>query len=125
MRSRSSKVSSGSSTAFCNCGLRTKMSTCWCGENPGRRFLGCSLWPRPERYSYFEWVDEPICPRGRVLIPGLLKKINKMEEQVERTRKREKILITIIVLLVVLLVMSWRSKGEGKAMGGKLLLTLE
>ena len=48
-----------------------------------------------------------------------------MEENVEKMHKREKILITIIVLLVVLLELSWRSKGEGKAKGRKLLLILE
>ena len=49
----------------------------------------------------------------------------KKEKNVERMRKREKIVITIIVLLVVLIVLSWRSKDEGKAKGGKLLLILE
>ena len=80
---------------------------------------------RPDRYKYFEWFDEPICVRGRSIIPGLLSKMNRMEETIEKKRRREKILICIIFLLamlVIVLVVGGKSRHTKE---GKFMLRLE
>ena len=80
---------------------------------------------RPDRCKYFEWLDEPICARGRSIIPGLLRRINKMEETIEKGRRREKIMICIILMLAMLLMISVAGKNRGHAREGKLVLSLE
>ncbi|KAB1224027.1 hypothetical protein CJ030_MR2G004475 [Morella rubra] len=50
--------------------------------------------------DFFEWVDLPMCKRSTQVIPGLTKKINKLEAQLEVERGREK-------RLVVALAVSW------------------
>ncbi|KAK4425440.1 hypothetical protein Salat_1738000 [Sesamum alatum] len=37
----------------------------------------------------FEWVDPPMCPRAKEVIPGLLKRLNQYEEAVEIAKHRE------------------------------------
>nr|XP_027118150.1 uncharacterized protein LOC113735331 [Coffea arabica] len=131
MRSRnleSSSLSSSSlnsNTRLCGCELRQKMATYWRDDNPGRRFYGCSRWPRPDRCKYFEWHDEPICTRERIIISGLLRRVNRMEETIAKSRRREKILIVVIILLAMLLIISVTVKRTGHAMERKLVLSLE
>ena len=60
-----------------------------------------------------------------MIIPGLLRRVNRMEETIAKSRRREKILIGIIILLAMLLIMSIIMKKTGHAMERKLVLSLE
>lgn len=33
--------------------------------------------------GFFEWFDPPMCARSKKIIPGLLKRINRNEEEIE------------------------------------------
>ncbi|KAI8009455.1 DNA topoisomerase 3-alpha [Camellia lanceoleosa] len=92
---------SGVDKMFCNvCGRRRLIHTAWTDTNPGRRFLsfpnsGC---------NHFTWIDPPMCDRAVQIIPGLLKKLNKMEAQLKKRTKRER-------KLWICLVLSWLVVG--------------
>lgn len=59
----------------CFCGKWLAAKTAWTDANAGRRFISC------ERCRFFRWLDEPLCERSRAIIPGLLRRINKLEAQ--------------------------------------------
>ena len=62
----------------CLCGNWLATKTAWTDLNAGRRFVSC------ERCRFFRWLDEPLCERARAIIPGLLRKINKLEAQTKQ-----------------------------------------
>ncbi|KAH7839980.1 hypothetical protein Vadar_010959 [Vaccinium darrowii] len=70
------------------CGNVRELHTSWIPLNPGRRFVAC---PK-EECKDFAWVDPPMCERSVQIIPRLLRKRNKMEEEISRRKKREKML---------------------------------
>ena len=68
-------ISSSIMAERCLCGNWLVAKTAWTELNDGRRFVSC------ERCRFFRWLDEPLCDRTRSIIPGLLRKINKLEAQ--------------------------------------------
>ncbi|PWA39777.1 zinc finger, GRF-type [Artemisia annua] len=55
--------------------------TSWTSANPGRRFYGC-----PDEGSSCRWIgwyDPKMCARSRMIIPGLLRGRNELEEILE------------------------------------------
>ncbi|KAH7864188.1 hypothetical protein Vadar_026779 [Vaccinium darrowii] len=81
----------------CNvCGNRREMHTSWTTINPGRRFVSCPN----DSCKDFAWFDPPMCARSVQIIPGLLKKANKMEAEITRLKAKEK-------KLCVALAMTW------------------
>ncbi|KAL3648678.1 hypothetical protein CASFOL_005081 [Castilleja foliolosa] len=108
--SRSSKsYGSDVAGARCHCGIELEVMTSWTDDNPGRRFQSCP------NYKY-QWVDEEVCSRSKQIIPGLIRKKNKLElelatEQeklkcVQRSlnvsKKKEKKLKMIIAAMVLI-----------------------
>ena len=63
---------------ICLCGNVVMQLTSWTQTNPGRRFAACV--DRRCNKS-FRWLEEPVCSRAQVIIPGLLRRINKLEEE--------------------------------------------
>ncbi|KAK1397578.1 hypothetical protein POM88_007441 [Heracleum sosnowskyi] len=59
----------------CLCGNWLVAKTAWTSSNAGRRFMAC------DRCRYFRWVDGPLCERARLIILGLLRRINNLERQ--------------------------------------------
>lgn len=57
----------------CVCGAWINAKTAWTSLNAGRRFISC------DRCRYFRWLDAPLCERARIIIPGLLRRINHLE----------------------------------------------
>ncbi|GMP48496.1 hypothetical protein CsSME_00015826 [Camellia sinensis var. sinensis] len=57
------------------CGRRKVIQTSWTDANLGRRFLSYST----NSCNQFTWVDPPMCSQAVQIIPGLLKKVNKLE----------------------------------------------
>ncbi|KAK6137742.1 hypothetical protein DH2020_028494 [Rehmannia glutinosa] len=67
----------------CFCGKRAVTRTTWTKENPGRRFNACLHFGRGG-CRLFEWEDPPMCHRAKAIIPGLLRKINKLEGETKK-----------------------------------------
>ncbi|KAK6158799.1 hypothetical protein DH2020_006113 [Rehmannia glutinosa] len=70
----------------CYCGRRAVLRTSWTDDNPGRRFHAC-LQYSGGGCSFFDWEDPPMCRRSRVIIPGLLRKINALKEDVNALKE--------------------------------------
>ncbi|CAI9285622.1 unnamed protein product [Lactuca saligna] len=65
-----------SKMANCRCGMETTKLTSWTDRNPGRQFLNCS------RCGFVRRVDPPMCAKVLVVIPGLIRSMNRLEERV-------------------------------------------
>ena len=53
---------------------------------------------------FFQWHDDEICERGKVLIPQQRQRIIKLEAELADCKKREKFLVKVGALLVVIFV---------------------
>ncbi|WOH13887.1 hypothetical protein DCAR_0933400 [Daucus carota subsp. sativus] len=63
----------------CFCNKWVVVRTAWTEINSGKRFAGC-----PDQVcNYFRWVDGPLCERARMIIPGLIRRINVLEGEVK------------------------------------------
>nr|KAJ0216477.1 hypothetical protein LSAT_V11C300119530 [Lactuca sativa] len=104
--------SSPSTMVMCVCRKWAIVRTSWTDNNPGRRFWGC---PDPNSScGFIGWYDEPMCARSKVIIPGLLRTINKlrkaMDDIKEQASKHEKAMEKIkeqATMLKYYLVYSW------------------
>ncbi|WOH13735.1 hypothetical protein DCAR_0933246 [Daucus carota subsp. sativus] len=96
-------MSSCSSTVhtldLCYCGLPRVLKTSWIDNNPGRRFWSCRMYLKNERSGcgYYLWHDPPIGGRYQNIIPGLLRKIDKLEDEIKALKKKQKMTICILV----------------------------
>ncbi|KAI5338440.1 hypothetical protein L3X38_017711 [Prunus dulcis] len=63
---------------LCYCGNVVKTHTSWTVSHPGRRFQVCA---RRNGCTFWEWADPEMCDRSKHIIPGLLRKINRLEEE--------------------------------------------
>ncbi|KAL4575273.1 hypothetical protein LXL04_022115 [Taraxacum kok-saghyz] len=69
---------------MCFCGSMAVVRTAWTDNNPGRRFWGC---PHPNsQCGFIGWIDGPMCPRSKAIIPGLLRSLNRHQKIVEDMR---------------------------------------
>ncbi|KAL6293845.1 hypothetical protein ACE6H2_001987 [Prunus campanulata] len=76
-----STTSSGTSW-YCAYGTKIIRRTSWTDLNPGRRFDACDKnWNSKRGMHFFEWVDNETCPRGKQVVPGLLRRLRAMEEE--------------------------------------------
>ncbi|PIM99039.1 hypothetical protein CDL12_28470 [Handroanthus impetiginosus] len=64
---------------LCHCLNIVVFCTSCTEDNPGRRFQCCQN--REGGCSFFRWVDDPLCPRARAIIPGLLRRLNVLENE--------------------------------------------
>ena len=53
---------------------------------------------------FFQWHDDEICARGKMLIPQQRQRIITLEAEVASCKKSEKFLVVAVVLLVVMCV---------------------
>ncbi|GKA93517.1 zinc finger, GRF-type containing protein [Tanacetum coccineum] len=60
------------------CGSVGVIRTSWTSTNPGRRFFGCSK--RGTNCGIIDWYDPPMCDRVVQIIPGLLRRINHLQQ---------------------------------------------
>lgn len=53
--------------------------------NDGRRFLGCVNWSDCDQggCNFFVWLDPPLCERAKMVIPGLIRKLETMDAKHE------------------------------------------
>nr|POF24621.1 hypothetical protein CFP56_61036 [Quercus suber] len=74
----------------------------WTSDNPDRRFYSCPNYWVGHKCRFFQWRDDEICARGKVLIPQQRQKIITLEAEVASYKKREKFLVMVVALLVVM-----------------------
>ncbi|BFG15065.1 hypothetical protein CerSpe_013390 [Prunus speciosa] len=101
----------------CCCGMNARILTSWTISNPGRRFVvcakgrgGCDFWV---------WYDMEMCESSKVVIPGLLKSRDKLENSLAKARRREKVLWAALVVSWMLIAMLFIG-GNGGSNGLKL-----
>ncbi|PIN02097.1 DNA topoisomerase [Handroanthus impetiginosus] len=74
---------------LCYCNRPTLKKTSWTDLNPGRRYSICPQYRENGGCNFFSWVDPPMCARSRQIIPGLLKRVNKLESEIARRKSKE------------------------------------
>ncbi|KAK6130378.1 hypothetical protein DH2020_035883 [Rehmannia glutinosa] len=74
---------------YCNCGMDALLKTSWTKSNPGRRFWACPRYGQNGYCGHFKWADDEMCSRAKQIIPGLLSKINKLQEEIEALQSKE------------------------------------
>ncbi|KAL3646825.1 hypothetical protein CASFOL_009369 [Castilleja foliolosa] len=89
--SRSSS-SYGNAAVRCHCGIQLELVTSWTDENPGRRFQACPNYKKL-------WFDEEMCSRSRKVIPGFLRKTNKLELLLATEKEKNKLVQDYELLL--------------------------
>ncbi|CAA0810016.1 DNA topoisomerase 3-alpha [Striga hermonthica] len=89
-----------SSSLDCQCGKRAVLRTSWTDDNPGRRFHSCLSWKRGG-CKFFEWEDPPICRRAKSIIPGLLRRVNALEDENKALRQKNMRLLKFAATMVV------------------------
>jgi len=52
--------------------------------------------------KFFQWLDDEICARGKVLIPEQRQTILRLEAEVSTCKKREKCLTVSLILALVM-----------------------
>ncbi|CAN1149676.1 hypothetical protein LINPERPRIM_LOCUS38714 [Linum perenne] len=70
----------------CVCGAEVVLLTSWTVENPRRRFFRCGSMTKgsvSRTRHYFAWFDDPIPFRAKVVINGLLRKLETMENTID------------------------------------------
>ncbi|CAL5390371.1 unnamed protein product [Camellia sinensis] len=75
---------------LCYCRERSPVKTSMTSGNMGRRFYGCARYGVYVTCGYFEWVDPPMCQRGREVLSRMVAKMNRLEKELARSRRREK-----------------------------------
>ncbi|KAG8374556.1 hypothetical protein BUALT_Bualt10G0007700 [Buddleja alternifolia] len=83
--SHSSK-NSNTRSRLCDCGHLGMVKTSWTNDNPGRRFFIC------ERIECgkFKWWDPPMCSRSKAIIPDLLRRLNRHEDEMAKVELKMK-----------------------------------
>ncbi|CAL8115335.1 unnamed protein product [Prunus armeniaca] len=76
------------------------MQTSWTTSNLGRRFLVCpkSKGSREKGCRFFQWFDAKMCEHSKSLIPGLLRKIDRVEKENAKIGAKSKILWVAMLL---------------------------
>ncbi|BBG95586.1 reduced lateral root formation, partial [Prunus dulcis] len=69
-----SSTNSTRSNGYCFCGMKIKRRTSWTDLNPKKN--------SQTRHHFFEWLDNETCPRGKEVLPGLLRRLRGMEEEI-------------------------------------------
>ncbi|KAL6272754.1 hypothetical protein ACE6H2_023446 [Prunus campanulata] len=81
-----SSTDSNSRRRYCECGSEIKQRTSWTDLNPGRRFEACCNNRNSKRgVHFFEWVEKETCARGKEILPGLLRRVRAMEDELRAT----------------------------------------
>nr|KAJ0192462.1 hypothetical protein LSAT_V11C800402040 [Lactuca sativa] len=91
-----------SKMVLCFCGNVAVVRTSWTSRNPGRRFYACPK--MGSRCGFLGWFDPPMCQRSTVIIPGLLRTMNRYEVEVGQL----KMCLLASWVLFMLFVLFWK-----------------
>ncbi|KAL8248771.1 hypothetical protein R6Q59_005639 [Mikania micrantha] len=83
----------------CHCGRFAIVRTSWTNQNPGRRFYSCPM--QGTKCRFIGWVDPPMCPRSKEIIPDLLKSKNKVDLDMKTLEAKIQTKNKIILLLIL------------------------
>ncbi|CAL9022821.1 unnamed protein product [Prunus brigantina] len=97
----------------CFCGGFARLKTSCTKDNPERRFWTCY---RKKGCGYFDWFDPQMCARSKMIILGLLR-IDKADDELKRSRRREKLLRFFIVIDVHIAILS-ANANQHKGLNG-------
>ncbi|KAK4581740.1 hypothetical protein RGQ29_025060 [Quercus rubra] len=86
----------------CFCSERPVLVVSWTPENPGRRFYECPNYWVGRKCKFFQWHDNEIYKRDKVLIPEQRRQILTLEADIAGYRKREKRLLICLGLSLVI-----------------------
>ncbi|KAH7866931.1 hypothetical protein Vadar_026860 [Vaccinium darrowii] len=100
---RSSNLTCTEDSLCHSCSGKRIIQASWTTANPGRRFISG---PKNE-CDDFGWFDPPMCNRSTQIIPGLLRKINRLEGNLMACKARERKLWTAVVVSWVLIAIVW------------------
>ncbi|GER32692.1 GRF zinc finger containing protein [Striga asiatica] len=64
--------------------------TSWTKNNPGRRYWACPNYGTREFCGFYKWLDSEMCARSKQIIPGLLSKLNNLEDELNDFMIRER-----------------------------------
>ncbi|KAK1350636.1 GRF-type domain-containing protein [Heracleum sosnowskyi] len=78
--------------AKCYCGAWAVQQTAWTSANAGRRFLACPF----RKCGFFNWIDPPLCDRARAIIPGLIRRMNRLEAELKNAQQTQMITSTVL-----------------------------
>ncbi|BFG39388.1 hypothetical protein CerSpe_256620 [Prunus speciosa] len=101
----------------CCFGKNARILTSWTISNPGRGFAVCAK-GRGD-CDFWVWYDMEMCERSKVVIPGLLKSQDKLENSLAKARRIEKVLWASLVVSWMLIAMLFVG-GNGRSNGLKL-----
>ncbi|XP_075665016.1 uncharacterized protein LOC142634605 [Castanea sativa] len=87
---------------YCPSPQKPVLVVSWTENNLGRRFYGCPNYWVGKKCKFFQWVDDEICERGKVLIPEMRQKILRLQVEVSTCKKREKFLTVCLILSLIL-----------------------
>ncbi|XP_075666456.1 uncharacterized protein LOC142636206 [Castanea sativa] len=87
---------------YCPSPQKPVLVVSWTENNPGRRFYGCPNYWVGKKCKFFQWIDDEICERGKVLIPEMRQKILRLQVEVSTCKKREKFLTVCLILSLIL-----------------------
>ena len=65
-------------------------------------FRVLSVFQVRRKCRFFQWRDDEICERGKVLIPQQRQRIIKLKAKLANCKKREKFLVVVVALFVVI-----------------------
>nr|XP_023923850.1 uncharacterized protein LOC112035258 [Quercus suber] len=86
----------------CYCDEKPVLVVSWTPDNPGRRFYGYPNYWVGRKCKFFQWRDDEICDRGKVLIPEQRQRIIRLEAEVARCHRREKFYNVALAFLMVI-----------------------
>ncbi|GER50530.1 GRF zinc finger containing protein [Striga asiatica] len=92
-----------SSSLECECRKRVVLRTSWIDDHPGRRFHSCLSWKKGGCKS-FEWEDPLICWRAKAIIPGILRRVNALEDENKALRQKNMRLLKFAAAMIVFIV---------------------
>ncbi|KAL6518280.1 hypothetical protein OROMI_033981 [Orobanche minor] len=75
---------------LCKCGIELQLKNSWTPQNPGRRFWSCPKYNTGDNCGFFRWFDPEMCSRSKVLIPRFLKKLDRLEDEINDLKIKEK-----------------------------------
>ena len=65
-------------------------------------FRVLSVFQERPKCRFFQWCNDEICERDKVLIPQQRQRIIKLEAELVDCKKKEKFLVVVVALLVVI-----------------------
>ncbi|KAB1222372.1 hypothetical protein CJ030_MR2G005188 [Morella rubra] len=77
---------------ICGCDHPARLRTSLTNFNLRRRFYGCPMFGSKWQSgcNFFQWIDPLTCLRGMQVLPPMLKKIKKLEDEAHKHKEKEK-----------------------------------